>query len=214
MRGLDYAGTLVFASSGSICAAAAGMDVLGAVAVGTITAVGGGTVRDVLILRREPFWAGRDGEREYLWMGALASIAAFFLYPSLHSAWPDDSWPDAVSLGAFACIGTMNGIRAGLAAPLCVLCGVSTGTFGGLTRDVLTRRPVRILHSTAELYATAAGAGAGGYLSAAAAGMPLSARIAAGIGSTVCVRYAAWSYGLRLPTWRSMGAGELVTGEK
>ena len=64
-----------------------------------------------------------------------------------------------IGLGAFACIGAMNGIRAHVSMPLCVLCAMSTGTFGGAVRDVLTRRPegVRIFHSYTDIYATCAG---------------------------------------------------------
>ena len=56
LRGLDYLGTAAFAISGSITAASAGMDLLGCAAVGTITAVGGGTIRDTIFLRKLPFW--------------------------------------------------------------------------------------------------------------------------------------------------------------
>lgn len=63
LRGLDWAGTAVFAASGAIAAAEANFDLLGAVAVGTVTAVGGGTLRDLVIFARAPFWstAAADG---------------------------------------------------------------------------------------------------------------------------------------------------------
>ena len=83
LRLSDYIGTAAFASSGSIFAASYGMDLLGAVAVGTVTAVGGGTVRDVVILGRTPFWSGDGGETEYLWIAFLGAVGAFFLYPSV-----------------------------------------------------------------------------------------------------------------------------------
>ena len=171
LRGLDYFGTVVFASSGAITAASCGLDLLGCVALGTITAVGGGTIRDVVILGRAPFWSGPNGgniyfcfeiqllycvvivkahllrlflynlmwftmlptcstETEYLWISFAAALAAFFLYPILGSDVfdsPTMNAADAVGLGAFCVIGAQNGIRAGLAWPLCILCGVSTG---------------------------------------------------------------------------------------
>ena len=83
LRLSDYIGTLAFASSGSILAASHGMDLLGAVALGTITAVGGGTVRDVVVLGRIPFWSGDEGETEYLWLAFAAAVGAFFMYPIL-----------------------------------------------------------------------------------------------------------------------------------
>jgi len=68
-------GTVVFATSGSLAAATAGCDLLGCVSVGTITALGGGTLRDALILRVEPFWVE---EWEYLVLSGLAAGAVFF----------------------------------------------------------------------------------------------------------------------------------------
>lgn len=62
LRGLDYFGTLVFAASGGLTAATCGCDLLGTLAVGTITAVGGGTIRDTIVLNKQPFWfEGNDG---------------------------------------------------------------------------------------------------------------------------------------------------------
>jgi uncharacterized membrane protein YeiH len=152
LRGMHYAGTVLYASSGAVIAASTGMDLLGTVAVGTITACGGGTIRDVFILRQVPFWA--NGEIEYLWISAVAAFATFFLYPEFEDSWPNDERADIVFQGAFSCIGTMFAIRAGVSAPLCVLCAVMTGTGGGATRDVLTRRPVRIMHANKGKYFT------------------------------------------------------------
>jgi uncharacterized membrane protein YeiH len=138
----------VFAASGSIAAGQCGLDLLGCVAVGTITAVGGGTLRDVVVLRKEPFWSGADGEVEYIYLAVAGSLLAFVLYPLVgEHAWPDDMWPDAVSLGAFGVIGAMNGVRAGLPIPLILVCGAMTGTGGGATRDIILKKPVRIFHS-------------------------------------------------------------------
>ena len=146
LRALDWGGTVVFAASGSIAAASAGFDVYGAVMTGCITAVGGGTLRDVLVFGRAPFWSGSSGEAEYLYLAAAGALVAFFAYPLVGaSSWPDDRVPDAVALGAFAVIGAMNGVRAGLPPPLTIMCGVLTATGGGMVRDVLIRRPVRVL---------------------------------------------------------------------
>jgi len=168
------------------------LDLLGAVALGTITAVGGGTVRDVVILGRVPFWSGKDGEEEYLWLSLLAAGLTFFVYPKMTSAFDNEAveLADSLGLGAFAVIGVQNGIRAGLSAPLCILCGVSTGTFGGATRDVLAQRPggVRIFNSYAEIYATVAMASGGSYLLARKMGLPLGGRIAAGVGISMAMR--------------------------
>ena len=216
LRGIDYLGTWVFAASGAITAATHGMDLLGAVAVGTITACGGGTVRDIVVFARPPFWSGPDGETEYLWMSAAAAIAGFYLYPEYKEAFESRAmdWTDALCIGAFGVIGAQNGIRGGLSPALCVLCGMSTGTFGGATRDVLTKRPVRIFHSYAEIYATTAAGAAAAYLCTRALALPLGFRIGAGISTAVAMRYCAWTYGLRLPSYESMGWSEHLAANK
>ena len=205
LRGLDWAGTAVFAAGGAVAAAGTGFDVLGAVAVGTVTAVGGGTMRDLVILARAPFWSGAaedGGEPEYLLIAALAALGAFYAFPLVgEGGWAKDAAPDAISLGAFAVIGAMNGARAGLPMAQSLLCGVMTGTGGGVVRDMILKRPVRIFHSHKELYASAAASGAAVFLGASRFGVrSFGARVALGVGVTVLARGAAVAYGLRLPT--------------
>lgn len=203
LRGLDLAGTAVFAASGAAAAGEAGFDALGAVAVGTVTAVGGGTLRDVVILGRAPFWSGAaagGGEPEYLWVAAAAALAAF-VAASAAGAYPDDAAPDAVALGAFAVIGAMNGARLGLPAAQSLLCGVVTATGGGTIRDVWLRRPVRVFHAHKEVYATCAAAGAGVFLALPPARASFAARAAAGVGATVAARAAAIAADARLPAF-------------
>ena len=85
------------------------MDLLGAVALGTITAVGGGTIRDVIIIGRAPFWSGKDGEEEYLWLSLFSAGLAFFLYPKdeFRKVFDHEAmeWSDSLGLGAFSVIG-------------------------------------------------------------------------------------------------------------
>jgi uncharacterized membrane protein YeiH len=113
LRGMDYIGTLSFASSGAIAAATAQMDLLGALFVGTVTAVGGGTIRDAVVLSKRPFWTE---ETEYIYMSLLAAGATFALWPRDADNQPLDhevlNWVDALGVGAFAVIGAQNAIRA------------------------------------------------------------------------------------------------------
>lgn len=214
LRLLDYAGTLAFASAGGGAAAAAGMDALGAVVVGTVTAVGGGTIRDAVVLRKAPFWTE---EVEYLYLAIAAAGGTFLFWPRERDAsggrgvpreYAAMQWADAAGVGAFAVIGAQNGVRARMPALVSVICGVSTATFGGAVRDITLARPVRILHSHAELYASTAAAGAATYLAVRAAGAPVAARIAAGVGTAVVGRWVSWTYGVRLPVWEEEGAVE------
>ncbi len=209
LRGLDWMGTVVFAAGGAVAAAESNMDLLGAIAVGTVTAVGGGTLRDVVILGRAPFWSGAasdGGEPEYLIMSAIAATLAFFSFPYIgKKAWEKDEIPDAIALGTFAVIGAMNGVRMGVPLAQSVMCGVFTGTGGGMIRDVWLKRPVRVFHSYKELYATAAASGAAAFLSARSIGVhSFGGRVALGLSVTCALRGASIHYGLRLPTLESI----------
>jgi uncharacterized membrane protein YeiH len=119
-------------------------------------------------------------------------------------------WGDAIGVGAFCVIGAMNGIRAGVPCAAAVACGMFTATFGGVVRDVLMRRPVRILHSYTDIYATTALTGATTYMLVRAAGAPVSARILAGAGVAIAMRKLAWTNDLRLPTYA--GATDAARG--
>lgn len=233
LRGLDYAGTVTFALTGTVAAAQSGLDVFGSALVGVVTAVGGGTVRDAVVLSRRPFWTE---ETEYLWLGLVTGVATFFAWPSVlrwreeqrqqrtrATATPEEGGDarasgdediedydavsaaldtlDAVGLSTFAIVGAQNGLRACVPLPVSALCGMATATFGGLTRDLLCGRPVRILHSTAEVYALPALAGAVVYLSAQRAGGSPALRIGATFATCMGLRYVAVRDDVKLHTW-------------
>uniref|UniRef100_A0A0G4I443 Glycine transporter domain-containing protein n=1 Tax=Chromera velia CCMP2878 TaxID=1169474 RepID=A0A0G4I443_9ALVE len=201
LRGCDYLGTISFSVSGSLIAATAGLDALGCTLVGTTTAVGGGTIRDLLIGNRPVFWMD---ETEYVWMALITSAAAFFLFDHQTFVGEDGPimfWTDALGVGAFAVIGCQNGLRLGLSSLPCMLCGLMTATFGGAVRDVVCRRPVRILHSHAEIYGTTALFSAGTYLlvRALTLGSGSGLRILCGVLAGIGARYLAVKHDVKLP---------------
>lgn len=200
---LLIAGTVSFAASGTLLAGYAGMDSLGCTIVGTITATGGGTVRDILLGSFPVFWMA---EVEYLWM-ILATVGlTFFLFDKEH---PKDGvcgengiilyLTDAVGIGAFAVIGAQNAVRRGLPGVVCVVCGMITATFGGLIRDVLCGRPVRIIHSHAEIYGVTALTGAVSYMALRHLSFSPAVRIFGGVLSAACMRHWAVTHDIRLP---------------
>lgn len=205
LRLLDYVGTMSFAQSGSLLAASSGMDVLGASLVGTVTAIGGGTIRDAIILVKRPFWTE---ETEYLYLAILTGFVTFFMFHAKGGASINrvesvtEVAIDSAGVGAFCVIGAQNGLRAGMPGIVCLLCGIATATFGGVVRDILCRREVRILHSTAEIYASTAAAGAASYLLARRLGAGVVARVGTGVGLAIALRSWAWSNGIRLPVWQ------------
>ena len=210
LRLADYFGTSSFAMTGSLLAAASGMDAFGCTAVGTITAMGGGTVRDILLGQgRRAFWME---EQEYLWIAAGTALATFCGWESAKKQvgfTDDDYWieaSDALGVGAFCVIGAQNGIRAGVPMIAQVLCGIMTATFGGIVRDILVQRPTRIFHSYADIYATTAATGALAYIIARQAGAPPSLRIIAGVSAGIGLRVAADTYDIRLPVYNAENA--------
>eukprot|EP00612_Vaucheria_litorea_P000531 CAMPEP_0171452996 /NCGR_PEP_ID=MMETSP0945-20130129/883_1 /TAXON_ID=109269 /ORGANISM="Vaucheria litorea, Strain CCMP2940" /LENGTH=289 /DNA_ID=CAMNT_0011977779 /DNA_START=87 /DNA_END=957 /DNA_ORIENTATION=+ len=203
LRGLDLFGTFVFSFSGCVTAGEAGMDLLGCMIVGTITAVGGGTLRDVFLGNMPVFWMT---EVEYLWICLLTVLGTFFTYSSLaEKGFTTNSelmnWADALGVGAFCVIGAQNGIRSKLSKTVCIVCGMFTATFGGVIRDVLCQRPPRILHSKAEIYASTALAGAGTYIGLRSLKVSPIGRICGGFFVALGLRVAAWKMDLKLPTW-------------
>lgn len=110
---------------------------------------------------------------------------------------------DAIGLSAFAIIGAQNGVRAGMPMAVSAICGMATSTFGGLMRDLLCGRPVRIVYSNAEVYAMPALAGAVAYL--AGKRMRFSPAWSIGSGMVVCLgsRFMAVMNNIRLDTWEN-----------
>ena len=137
LRGLDYFGTALFAQAGVVQAGRRGMDLLGCLIVGCITAMGGGTFRGFALGEGPVFWAA---EPDYLYISLAASLLTFYLWPAVErrvrnkralETWLN--WGDAISIGAFCVIGANNGLRGANGNPLvAVAAGMFTASFGGI----------------------------------------------------------------------------------
>lgn len=156
---LEAVGTIAFATSGVIAAARTGMDWLGGLVLAVVVAVGGGTMRGVLLGELPIFWL------KSVWLVLLAMATAVVLIAFLQ--WRPDSdltnWfplvvADAVGLSVFAVSGAEIALAAGVSGFNAVLLGVLTGVGGGALRDVLTMQRPMVL--TGPIYALAAAAGA------------------------------------------------------
>ncbi|HEY3632999.1 MAG TPA: TRIC cation channel family protein [Jatrophihabitantaceae bacterium] len=152
---LDLAGVFVFALSGGLAAVRVRLDLFGVVVVATVTAIGGGIVRDTLLGATPPeslrHWP-------YLAVPAAAAILVFYWHPQVARLRMLVLLADAAGLALFTVTGTRQALEAGLpAAGACVL-GVLTGVGGGMIRDVLLREIPLVLRS--EIYALAAVVGA------------------------------------------------------
>lgn len=140
LNGVDLFGTGVFAFAGAVQAGKNGMDILGMIIVATITAVGGGTVRDLLLDSGTVFWMKQT---VYFEICLVVTILTFLFWPSMEKkmGWQDSAksicTADAFGLGAFAVLGTQKGADFGLSPIMWVVVGVISSTFGGITRDIL-----------------------------------------------------------------------------
>ena len=207
LRGLDYFGTALFAQAGVVQAGRRGMDLLGCLIVGCITAMGGGTFRGFALGERPVFWAA---EPDYLYISLAASLLTFYLWPAVERRVKDKqaletwlNWGDAISIGAFCVIGANNGLRGANGNPLvAVAAGMFTASFGGIIRDTFCGMPARILHSHQEMYSSITSMGAATYVTLAALQVPLAVRVYVPVALVVALRYFAWTRGWRLPTYR------------
>ena len=145
----DYLGTLAFAISGIRLAAGKGRDWFGAYVVGFVTAVGGGTIRDIL-LDIKPFWLVQPS---YLIITALGLIFTIIFRRQVvrlnHSLFVFD----AIGLGLFVVVGVAKSYAAGFPWWVAVIMGTVTGSFGGLLRDVLINETPLIFRT--DFYASA-----------------------------------------------------------
>ncbi|MEP6999444.1 MAG: trimeric intracellular cation channel family protein [bacterium] len=156
---LDLIGIAVFAISGAIAAGRRGLDLIGVIALGTVTAIGGGTIRDVLLSRHPIFWLADPAYLMVITAAALMTVA--------YTRWrPPPSATllvaDALGLAVFSVAGAQIAEAHGLPAVSCVLLGTVTGTAGGVVRDVLSAE-VPLLFRGGNLYASAAIAGITAY---------------------------------------------------
>lgn len=153
---LDLAGTFMFALNGAMTGLkAAKLDIVGVLALGMITAVGGGILRDILIGALPP---ATFRSWPYLAVAAGGALIAFFLSRQLgRYALPIDLL-DAAGLSLFCVTGATKPLGYGLGAAPAVILGAVTAVGGGTIRDVLVRRVPTVL--TSGLYAIPALAGA------------------------------------------------------
>jgi len=156
---LDLLGTAAFAISGALFAIKKRMDTFGVLIIAFVTAVGGGTLRDMLIGADSITWM-RDLNYSYVILAAVILAIIFrkkigYLSKSLFLF-------DTIGLGIFTIIGTEIGLQNDFHPVICVALGTITATFGGVIRDTLSNEIPLIFQK--EIYATACIIGAVTYL--------------------------------------------------
>ncbi len=147
---LDILGTGVFAVSGALVAMRRRLDPFGVFIIGFVTAVGGGTIRDVLLGTQPVTWMKNT---EYVFVSIISIILAILFRNYLKYISRSLSLFDTIGIGIFTIVGTKIGINHHLSAIICVALGTITATFGGVVRDILCSRVPIIFKK--EIYATA-----------------------------------------------------------
>lgn len=146
---LEFVGTIAFAISGIRLASAKRFDWFGALVVGFVTAVGGGTLRD-LLLDLPPFWFKTS---LYVWGTLFAFVIVVFFKKWLVHLDNTIFWFDCIGLGLFTVVGFEKALVGGHSYWVCIFMGTITGVVGGIMRDILINEIPIIFRK--ELYAFA-----------------------------------------------------------
>lgn len=191
---LDLVGTAAFAASGAWVGVRKRMDLFGVLVLGMVTAVGGGTLRDLLLGDTPPFSLK---DESYIYIAISVSLIVFANRVRFKLLEKPLLYFDAVGLGTFVVIGTTKALDFQLGWLGAILMGVMTGTAGGVFRDVLANQMPLILRK--EIYASACVAGGAllVILEQSGAGRLVAALLAAG--TVITVRLLAIRYGWGLP---------------
>lgn len=156
---IELLGTAAFAISGAFSAMEKKLDLFGVLVLAFVTAIGGGTVRDMLIGNLPVTWL-RNIETPVI---ILAAALAAILFRGLFKNLPKTLLLfDSLGLGLFTITGIQKGLAAGIHPAMCVILGAITGCFGGVIRDLILRE-IPVLFRK-EFYATACIAGGALYL--------------------------------------------------
>lgn len=194
---LDWLGIIVFATTGALVASRKEMDVVGFALLATVTGVGGGTLRDILLGLTPVFWVVNP---VYLVVCLIVACVLFFTAHIPASRLRLLLWLDGIGLAVFAVIGAERALGAGASPVVAVAMGTITATFGGIIRDVLGGESPIIL--SREVYVTAAVLAAAVFVICISFGVPRDWSIVSGFGVGVVVRSAALIWGWTLPRYR------------
>ncbi|EPM7948284.1 TRIC cation channel family protein [Vibrio parahaemolyticus] len=194
---IDLFGTAIFAVSGVLLAGRLKMDPFGVIVLGSVTAIGGGTIRDMALGATPVFWIT---DTTYLWVIFITCLLTMILVRRpKRLAWWVLPVCDAIGLAVFVGIGVEKALAYNASGMVAVIMGVITGCGGGIIRDVLAREVPMVLRS--EVYATACIIGGIFHTIAVSMGYDHSTALLAGVISTLVIRLGAIRWHLSLPTF-------------
>lgn len=196
---LDYASVAIFALTGALAASRAQLDVVGFAFLACITAVGGGTVRDVLLDRNPVFWIGNPN---YIFIALAAAALIYFTAHLVESRYRWLLWLDSFALAVAVPAGVAAAMQMLQPGTVIVLMGVATGCLGGLMRDVVCNEVPLVLRQ-GELYVTAALGGALTAVVLVEFWVPPLWALAGCAATTWALRAGSLAFGWQLPVYKS-----------
>jgi len=196
---LYWFGIFVFSATGALAASRKEMDLVGFALLGSITGIGGGTIRNLFLGVQPIFWVEQPA---YLVACIIISTATFFFAHILNHRYRLLLWLDAVGLALFAVTGSSNALAHEASPVIAVAMGVASASFGGIIRDILGGGSPIILRQ--EIYITAALAGALVYVLLSRAGIHEDITIFLGFLAAFGLRAMGLYWGLSLPRYRAL----------
>ncbi len=200
---LDFIGVALFAATGALAASRKQLDIVGFMFLASVTGVGGGTVRD-LILGEPVFWVETQA---YLFATLLAAVTVFFTAHLLESRYTWLMWLDAVALSAYGIYGAAMGFALTGSPVVAVTMGILTGCFGGILRDVISGEPTILMQR--EIYVTAPLLGGLVLMLGAALGLPDLLAAVLGFTAAFGARAGGIAYGWTLPVYKGRPGREV-----
>ncbi|MBO3100212.1 trimeric intracellular cation channel family protein [Gelidibacter pelagius] len=151
LQTLDILGTIAFAISGVSVAMNKKMDPFGVLIIAFVTAVGGGTLRDVLIGVTPVTWMT---DMTYVYVIFIATVFTVIFKQKINYLRTSLLLFDTIGIGLYTVVGIEKGLSAGLHPFICISLGTITACFGGVLRDILSNE-IPVIFRTKEIYATA-----------------------------------------------------------
>ena len=199
---LYLGGAAIFAATGVLAAARQDMDLLSLVIIGIVTAVGGGTLRD-LMLDVQVFWIG---DPLTVSVAAAAAVLTFFLELRARVAERVLLYLDGIATAMFAILAAEKTLLLGHDPAIALVMGVITAIGGGLLRDVITGHPTVLMRR--EIYITPVLAGALLHLALrTGTRLPSDTVVVASIVLAAALRVAALRFGWAFPIWLTYRGG-------
>lgn len=200
---IDYFACAVCAITAVLAAEGKRLDLFGVLVLALVTAIGGGTIRDLCLGVKPLFWIAQP---LHVWTAVIAALVTFVVVRFVRLPGRMLDIADAFGLALFGIAGTEKALAFGTPGIVAVLLGIVTGVAGGILRDVLRREIPWVFQPEVNFYATAVFAGSLVFVLLREYLPASDTHRYIGMAVILILRLAAMRWKLRLPTYRAHGA--------